>query len=96
MVVRSSPPTVSVSVTVKFAVPSAAGVPKMMPVEASRERPSGRVPSVTAQENVPSWIDPLWAFSVMVYASPTRPAGSAEVVMRGSPRTSSSAATSIG
>ena len=40
----------SVTVTVKFAVPGAVGVPEIAPVEAFRVRPAGKLPVVTAHE----------------------------------------------
>ena len=40
----------SVTVTVKFAVPEAVGVPEMAPVEALRVRPAGKLPVVTVHE----------------------------------------------
>jgi hypothetical protein len=39
----------SVTVTVKFVVPEAVGVPVIAPVEAFSESPFGRLPVVTAQ-----------------------------------------------
>jgi len=40
----------SVTVTVKFVVPEAVGVPEMAPVEAFRIRPAGKLPVVTVHE----------------------------------------------
>jgi hypothetical protein len=40
----------SVTVTVKFAVPEAVGVPEIAPVAALRVRPAGKLPVVTAHE----------------------------------------------
>lgn len=40
----------SVTVTVKFAVPEAVGVPEMAPVAALRVRPAGKLPVVTVHE----------------------------------------------
>jgi hypothetical protein len=40
----------SVTVTVKFVVPEAVGVPEMAPVAALRVRPAGKLPVVTAHE----------------------------------------------
>jgi hypothetical protein len=37
----------SLTVTVKFAVPIVVGVPEMTPVEAARVNPDGRLPDVT-------------------------------------------------
>jgi hypothetical protein len=39
----------SVTVTVKFDVPVAVGVPEITPVEESGDKPAGSVPSVTLQ-----------------------------------------------
>ena len=40
----------SVTVTVKFVVPEAVGVPEITPVDALRSRPRGRVPLVMVHE----------------------------------------------
>ena len=40
----------SVTVTVKFTVPEAVGVPEMAPVAALSVRPAGKLPVVTAHE----------------------------------------------
>ena len=40
----------SVTVTVKFVVPEAVGVPEMTPVAPLRARPAGKLPVVTAHE----------------------------------------------
>ena len=43
------PPTVSVTLTVKPNVPAAVGVPEIMPVDESSDRPAGREPADTDQ-----------------------------------------------
>ena len=47
----------SVTVTVKFTVPEAVGVPEIAPVALFKLRPAGKLPVVTAQEY--AWIPPV-------------------------------------
>lgn len=68
----------SLAWTVKLEFPAAAGVPRMTPVDGSRDKPAGNEPALTDQVygGVPP--EPL---SVWEYAIPTMPAGIDAVAM---------------
>ena len=69
-------PTLFSAVTVNLAVPSAVGVPLILPVSLFRLRPSGRAPIMLHVMGVV----PV-AIRVWLYASPTLPSGRVAVVM---------------
>ena len=72
-------PALFSAVTVNLTVPSAVGVPLILPVSLFRLRPSGRAPPLMLHLMgvVPS------AVRVWLYASPTLPFGRVSVVMLG-------------
>jgi hypothetical protein len=72
----AEPEPLSVTLTVKFDGPAAAGVPEIVPPE--RLSPAGSDPLATAQ--VYGGVPPV-AFSVCEYPTPTVPAGNEEVLM---------------
>jgi hypothetical protein len=74
------PPPLSVNFTVKLAAPTAAGVPLMLPVDAPRLNPCGRLPDDIVQltgETAPD------AARVVEYAKPAVAFGSVEVMIAG-------------
>jgi hypothetical protein len=73
-------PTVSAALTVKLAVPDAAGVPVTAPVAAASDSPAGRLPEETDQVSAP--VPPVAAM-VWLYAMPTVSAGRLAVVIAG-------------
>jgi len=70
----------SVTVTVKFVVPEAVGVPEITPVAPFKINPAGKLPVVTAQ--LYGVMPPVACKVVFAYPEPTTPTGSeAEVVV---------------
>jgi hypothetical protein len=67
------------TVTVKLNVPSAVGVPEIMPVVSSQFNPGGRLPAVMSHSNTRGL--PVVAMLCGPYTVPTDPEGSGDVVV---------------
>jgi hypothetical protein len=74
------PPALSVNFTVKLAAPAAEGVPPMIPVDAARLKPCGKVPADTVHVTAETAPDTA---SAAEYGEPAVPFANVAVVITG-------------